>query len=252
MMIVGIALAALRSFLEWNYMHILASLLFGCSFLAFGFALYFFGQWGGGDAKLLAAVAFLLPTTPKFFSKELILPFPLSYLLNLLYVGAGYMILYAFVIALMNKKVITAFKKDVKASSNFLLLGVATIFFTFLFANWYFSSIVMLDATYAFWYAGLAASLFVVLWFVWKFVKTVEDVGFKKRIPVSKLKVGDVLVQSKQWEGLTAEEVRKIKKSGKKYVVIKEGVRFGLAFPLALLFTLYFGDGILFFVRYFI
>ncbi|MCS7106355.1 MAG: hypothetical protein NZ942_03500, partial [Candidatus Aenigmarchaeota archaeon] len=58
----------------------------------------------------------------------------------------------------------------------------------------------------------------------------------------SKLKVGDVLAESKLWEGITQKDLIKIKKSGKKYVVIKEGVRFAPAFPLALLFTLYFGD----------
>ncbi len=71
----------------------------------------------------------------------------------------------------------------------------------------------------------------------------------KKRIPVSKLRVGDVLLSSKLWEGITEKELKRIKRSGKRYVRIKEGVRFGPAFPLALLFTIYFGDTILFLIR---
>jgi hypothetical protein len=48
------------------------------------------------------------------------------------------------------------------------------------------------------------------------------------------------------WEGITEKELEKIKKSGRKYIYIKEGVRFAPTFPLALIFTLWFGDGITF------
>jgi Flp pilus assembly protein protease CpaA len=254
MIVLALILAVTRSILEGSYIPMAMSLLAGGTFLALGFLLYFFGQWGGGDAKVLAAIAFLLPTTPKFFKKELLLPFPVSYFLNVLYVGAAYMIVYAFVIALTNKRVNAAFVKDVKASSNFILFSVPAIFFLFLTINWYAANMLMLeaDSTYLLWNSLLPLSFFFCLWFLWKFVRAVENVGFKKRIPVPMLKVGDVLLESKQWEGITAAEVRRIKKSGKKYVWIKEGVRFGVAFPLALIFTLYFGDGILFLLRYLI
>jgi hypothetical protein len=96
----------------------------------------------------------------------------------------------------------------------------------------------------------LTLLLTMALFIIWRFAKTVEDFGFKKRIPVSELKVGDVLLESKVWEGLTNEGLNKIKKSGKKFVVIKEGVRFAMAFPLALVFTLFYGDGLLFLFRF--
>jgi hypothetical protein len=47
-------------------------------------------------------------------------------------------------------------------------------------------------------------------------------------------------------KGMTKEQVAKIKKN-KRYVVIREGVRYGIVFPLALLFTLFFGDFFLLF-----
>jgi len=90
----------------------------------------------------------------------------------------------------------------------------------------------------------------LILFLVWKFVKAVEEIAFKKRIPVSKLRVGDVLLESKVWEGITGRELRAIRKSGKKFIWIKSGVCFAPAFPLALLFTVYFGDGILFFLKF--
>jgi hypothetical protein len=90
------------------------------------------------------------------------------------------------------------------------------------------------------------------LFFLWRFAKAVEDIGFKRKIPVSKLKVGDVLLENRLWEGINEKQLKKIKKSGKKTVVIKEGVRFAPAFPLALLFTLFYGDGILFLIKTFL
>jgi len=92
----------------------------------------------------------------------------------------------------------------------------------------------------------------LLLFLVWKFVKAVEEIAFKKRIPVSKLRVGDVLLESKVWEGVTGKELRAIKRSGKKFIWIKSGICFAPAFPLALLFTVYFGDGILFFIKFLI
>jgi prepilin signal peptidase PulO-like enzyme (type II secretory pathway) len=85
---------------------------------------------------------------------------------------------------------------------------------------------------------------------LWKFVKTVENVGFKRKIPMPQLKVGDVPLDYKIWEGITEKELKKIKGSGKKYVWIKEGVRFAPAFPLALIFTILVGDGIIWFIKF--
>jgi prepilin signal peptidase PulO-like enzyme (type II secretory pathway) len=88
------------------------------------------------------------------------------------------------------------------------------------------------------------------MFLLWKFVKVVEEVGFKKKIPVSQVRIGDVPLDFKVWEGVTEKDLAKIKKSGKKYIWIKEGVRFAPAFPLALLFTIFYGDIILLLINY--
>lgn len=74
----------------------------------------------------------------------------------------------------------------------------------------------------------------------------VEKYGFKKRIRVDKLKVGDVLVSFKRWRGITEKEIEAIKKSGKTFVTIKEGVRFAPAFLIAYLYTILTNEAILF------
>jgi Flp pilus assembly protein protease CpaA len=249
---IGLALilACVQSFIELNFGILVESLLYGLFLLTFGYLMYKFGQWGGGDAKVLAAIGFLSPGLSSFIRTQS--PFVLSYLINLFLLGAIYMLLYALVLAIANRKIISGFLKSVKSSSNVILISSPVLFFFFLFGNWYLFNLFGLTTDL---YSLLSNSLILllataVLFLVWKFVKAVEEIAFKKKVKVSELKVGDVLLESKIWEGITAKELRNIKRSGKKFVVIKEGVRFAPAFPLALLFTLFFSDSILFVVRF--
>lgn len=84
-------------------------------------------------------------------------------------------------------------------------------------------------------------------------IKVLLTKGYYRKIPVSKLKTDDMIgediprlkIYKRFIRGLTKEEVKKIKKI-RKYVVIKEGIRYGIVFPLTLLFTLLFGDFLFF------
>lgn len=55
-----------------------------------------------------------------------------------------------------------------------------------------------------------------------------------KRIPINRLKEGDVLLDFKVWRGITKKEIEELKRKKIKYVYIKEGVRYAPTF----LFTL--------------
>jgi len=241
---------AAQSYLAWSYVPLLNSSIVGLGLLGLGFVMYFTGQWGGGDAKILASVGFLLPT----YSSPTMMPFAISYLMNVFIVGAAYMILYAVAIAMKNKKIIWKFLDSMKASKKVFLLGSLTLLAALFAANYFIMDFIGLPLTMETFFSNslfpLAAT--VALFVMWKFAKSVEDFGFKRKIPVSKLKVGDVLFDSKVWDGITEKQLKKIRASGKKDIWIKEGVRFAPAFPLALLFTIYLGDGFLFFLKFFV
>jgi len=248
MMAIGIGGNIIKSYLIWSYWPFLLSSLVGLSFLGFGFLMYFMGQWGGGDAKILSSIGFLIPQSP--IPIETFFPFPLSFFFNVFLVGAGYMILYALFMSIMNKKIWSVFMKDLKANARMILISnsflIVFVVLVGVFMSKYFEPIPALDIIYL----GIMIILaFFGLFVLWKFVKTVEAIGFKKRIPVSKLRVGDVPVDYKIWEGITENELNKIKKSGKKWIWIKEGVRFAPAFPMALLFTILLGDGIIWLIN---
>jgi Flp pilus assembly protein protease CpaA len=251
MIALALFLTLFKSILEHSLNPLIESLLFGISLLAFGFLMYRFGQWGGGDAKVLAAIGFFSPFISPL-AKNLFFPFALSYLVNVFIVGAAYMLLYAFVLAILNRKIFPSFFKNVKSNLRIMFVSFSVLFSLFLIGNISLFRIFSLPIDF---YSIFSNSILLLifslaLFLLWIFTKTVEDVAFKKRIPVSKLKVGDVLLESKVWEGITEKELKKIKASRKKFVWIKEGVRFAPTFPLALIFTLFFGDSIMFVVKF--
>lgn len=250
MIILGLTIVFIESVFSSNYWYLINSLIYGIGFFCFGFLMYYLGQWGGGDAKILSAIGFLLPFSPLPY--DYLFPFPISFLFNVFIIGAVYMLAYAFIFALINRNVISKFVKDIKGSRKVLSIGSIILLISFLALNWFFSNYLLNEQNVLSIVYNSLLLLFasISLFILFKFARSVENFGFKMKVPVSKLKVGDVLLDSKVFEGITEKELKKIRRSGKRYVWVKEGVRFGLAFPIALIFTLFFGDSILFLIRF--
>ncbi len=153
------------------------------------------------------------------------------------------MIGYIVVMALMNRKIISRFVDDIKSKiKELVFLNVCVIIFLVIFGLFTIKHLQIISLHGMFIFGLAVIAMTIGMFSLWRFGKTVEEIGFKKRIKVSELKEGDVLDDSKVWDGLTKKQVKKFQKSGKKYVVIKEGVRFAPTFPLALLITILFGD----------
>jgi len=207
---------------------LMLSLLAGTSLLVFGLTLYRAGHWGGADAWLLAAIGYNIP----LYNSQVFLP---SFLFNFLIVGSVYMVIYAIILGVKNHGVFSYFIKDIKNSkfvSGTVLVSLLVI------AAFYILSYRILPIAEAF-------ALIIFLVFFWKYAKVIEKKVFRKQVRTSQLKVGDVL-ENMLWRGITAEEIKKIRRT-KRFVFIKEGVRFVPAFPIALAVTLWFGN-LLFFI----
>ena len=144
------------------------------------------------------------------------------------------------------------FVTDLKASVNIIVVGAIGLFILFLAVGLNISKLFYgtIDFTKAF-YISLYPFVSVgVLYIVWRFAKAVEIHGFRKKVSISKLRVGDMLLSEKKLIGVTKEQIAALKKSGKRYAEIKMGVPFAVAFPLALLVTLFYGDLILFLINF--
>ena len=205
------------------------SLLVGSLLLALGLVMYKKGQWGGADAWILAAIGYMIP----FYNGEI---FIIPYLLNFVIVSIVYSAIYAITVGIMHRDVFQHVKADLKEKRT-ILIGVPSALLALtiivaltrpLFTTLFFNLFI----------------LFTLLIVFWRYAVVLEARVFKKKIPTSRLKVGDVLDKG-NWVGLTERQVRNIRKH-KRYVVIKDGMRFVPVFAIALVLTLLFGN--LFFV----
>jgi hypothetical protein len=247
MILSAIVFWGIQSYILNDYWLIAQSFLVGIGLLGFGFLMYYLGQWGGGDAKMLSAIGFLVPQNIYSFKIQAIhqnilnlLPFPIIYLINVFFLGAIYMIIYAIVLSFINRKIIQDFLFNIKSSIKSTITFFVSIFIFSLILNSIISYNLGIFKSIS--TSITVASLSLALILLWKFIISVEKVGFRKKVHVNKLKVGDVLQESRFWEGITEKDIERIKKSGKKYVIIKDGVRFAPVFPITLLFTLFIGD----------
>ncbi len=252
MMIVGIPAVILKFFLAGNFDSFAISGITGIGLFGFGYLMYRIGQWGGADMVLLALIGFLIPSADLAFATGLAFPFGLSFLFNVFIIGAIYMIIYAIIFAAHNREIVSKFKIGIKASSKLLLIISSAMVVLFTALTLYLNSLFGIGFTLSDMLRSVILPLALVISFflVYKFAKTVENFGFKKKIPASKLRVGDMLLEERKLVGITQQQLNKIKKSGKKFVWIKEGVRFAPAFPIALLFTIFVGDAIML-IRFF-
>lgn len=228
----GVILFSINAFMLKDWEKIKYSLASALLIALIGFGMYFFGQWGLGDSFLLASSGFLFFSNP--LGKTLMGP-QLDFLFNLFLIGVFYVLFYSFFISFKNKNVFRNFVKELSAQKNQIILYVFLIGLVFSFMSFYLVGKIVLKLVLI----PLAVVLFLI--FSWIYLKVCEK-NFIKRIHVKNLKVGDVLLESKRWDGIDKKTLMKIKKSGKKYVYVKTGVAFAPTFLIALIVTIFFGN----------
>jgi Flp pilus assembly protein protease CpaA len=217
-----------------NFVPLGLSMACGTAFLAIGWALYRFGQWGGGDAKLMAGIGYLVPYFPG------ISLFPVWFFVNVFIAGSFYVIIYSVLLGLMNRHALRNFASDVMANWK-LVFAVPVVISAAFVALMLYSSAVN---------AALVSAAFIATAFVmafWRYAKVIEKDVFTRTVDAASLRVGDVLVDSKVWDGLSESQLAGLRKSRKKYV-IKEGVRFGPVFFISLMLTMLYGNVLFLFI----
>ncbi len=217
MIVFGIFLWYVNALTSGNFQPLAYSLAIGAVTLVIGIVMYRQGAWGGADAWLLAATGFLVP----LYHEKI---FMIDFVFNLLLVGAGYMIVYAIALGFLNPHVKDIFYRDLKGSAKFIVPPL------------------LLAALMLFYESRLAYILFIIggLLLFWRYAKIIENHVFRRKIKSSELMPGDV-TEDMIWRGITEQEITAVKKK-KKYVTIKEGVRFVPAFPVTLIVTLLYGN----------
>ncbi|MBI4894942.1 MAG: hypothetical protein HY831_00475 [Candidatus Aenigmarchaeota archaeon] len=221
MVVLGIFIWYIYAVTFGDFTPLFTSLVLG-GFLAFiGWIAYKAGAWGDGDAAILAALFFLIPS----------LSFLVNYISNLLIVAIIYLIAYSLIIG-FRKIPVDEFLSDLKKRWYFLAAVFISLPFIIVFSYYnpeFMRPLILL------WLSGLGMLIFTI------YAKKIEKNVFKRKIPAKDLKAGDVLASSKEWVGLTEEQVEKIKHQNKQ-IEIKEGVRFTIVFPITIALTAFLGN----------
>lgn len=250
------------SVLNLSVLPFILSLIVALAFYGLAAAMFYSGQWGGGDAKMLIGFGALLPAYPailkNWFSPEFSFwPFPVTIFLNIVLVGGIIgLITILFLISKKPREFWAEFKQQAQASKNWFKAVLLVLLIPL--ASLFFGAFVFL-ASFLAW---VAISFLLVSFLA---AKSVEKTCMIRAIKPKKLTIGDWLadevivsnnvVCKPKGAGLLESEIKKLvalEKTGKlKEVKIKIGLPFVPSFFLGLIVSLVFGDLIFTFVGLF-
>jgi len=216
-------------------------------FAIFGNIMYFTKQWGGGDTKLITSLGAAFAIKP-FYLKEILIPFPIILIVNILIIGALYGLIYALFLAIKHKK---QFKKQfVKMNSNPKLKKVKALIIILaisIIGTYFIYPINQLR-----FHIGTLSIIMLLLPYLFIFIKSVELSCMYKKIPTTKLTEGDwvekniyknnKLIYKINPYGINKKQINQLKKLKIKQVLIKEGIPFIPSFLLGTIITLILGN----------
>lgn len=255
--------------LQGSYRPFLWALGLGLILFAFGWVMFQTGQWGGADVKILTALGILFANVDGFM---------FDYFINIFLIAFVYSIAYSLYLAYGQPKVLKVLEENLRRDMGelykilgmfvlSLLIIASAIHFTYVVGTWeLFLLMVPLMVLFV---------LLPAFWLLLKFVQVIETVCFRlkakandlrefdllteslvrvgkkiARIPEGEELKGKIIVNCKDPNGLTLEQIEDIKKltSAKRLkdgFVIKWGLPFVPVFLIALYFTLWGGNGLL-------
>jgi prepilin signal peptidase PulO-like enzyme (type II secretory pathway) len=246
----GLSLRLMHSVIYNDWKFSTSSLLILLLFFILGSLLYYSKQWGGADAKLLMALAVLIPSYPSFLLRFIspnleLLPFPLILVTNILIVGSIYGLLWAIVLAIKHReKFLPHFKTLFNLTKRLRLLTyflvILLILLSFLAYNSAIKTILL----------SLSFILFLLL-YLWIFIKAVEDTSMYKFLHPSELREGDQLAKTLLYKGkkitsspygLTKDQIALIKNLNLRSILIKEGIPFIPSFLIGFILSILLGS----------
>lgn len=184
----GFAYGIIKSVIYWSINPIIASIVGFIIFFGIGYLMYIFGQWGGGDTKILMGLGSLVGISIIGNEKNFFL---LTFIVNVLFVGAIYGFLWSIGLAIRKRQIFIKTLKEFTLQKGILKLRVTVLIFSI-------TGLVLL----LFLPPQIRLIIFAVvcliflIFYVWIFVKVTEKSCMIKEVEVDKLTEGDWILDS--------------------------------------------------------
>ena len=243
----GIGLNLLFTVILHDYKYILNSIAGFLAFLIIALIMFYTGQWGGGDSKIIMGIGALIGLDLSFKQTVLI-----DFIINSLIIGAAYGLLWSSILTIRKWKSVTkearriSKSKKVKASKKVLFLLILILIMFIIFKR---------DPIIKFFLLGTLV-LSIITFYLWIYIKAVEKSAMLKLVTPNKLTEGDwiakdVVVDRKRIcgpkdLGISKTQIKELislyRKKKLKKVLIKEGLPFVPSFLIAFIITLFVGN----------
>ncbi len=255
----GASLSLLFSIIYSDYSFIINSAIGLLVFFGIAYIMFYAGQWGGGDSKMLMGIAAMIGIDI-FFRKE---QFLLGFLINVLLVGAVYGLIWSAFLAFKNRKTFRKELEKILSQNNVVrikrILLIAMLALSALLFAAYEKS--FFDKKGFFLLLSLAF-LVLTTFYLWVFVRAIEKSAMYKLVEPSILTEGDWIVNDvyvggkyvcgPKDLGIEKNQIKKLvdfHKRGKVgKILIKEGIPFVPSFLIAFAVTLFFGNAMMWIV----
>ena len=246
MIFIGLGLRLLFSAAFWDYHFILEGVIGFALFAGLAFLMFYAGQWGGGDAKMMMGLGALIGFNLKLDH------FFLGFLVNLAVVGGIYGLLWSISLSIIKWKDFSReFKKVFLAKPAVIIRRISLAISALL--------LIPIFIIQDFW---IKVAFFIVLFmasttpYLWAFVKSVENSSMFKLVSPEQLTEGDWIVDEIRVKGsyiagpkdlgIGMHQIKKLielKKQNKvDKILIKEGIPFVPSFLLGFIITLIWGN----------
>jgi len=244
--IVAAGVRLLQALAESSWQPLIEGVFGFVVFFAIACTMYYLGQWGGGDAKMLMALGALLGLQID------INHFMVGFTVNALFVGGLYGLVWCIIMAITHwKGVHEELEKmyEIHSVKVFKLFTYVAAVIVLLLA--YFSE----ELRWAF---LVLAGLLMALFHLWILIRAVEIKGMIKRRKISELTEGDWVTRVIKHKGkficgpkdlgLTKKQIKLLKRHGFKSISIKEGIPFIPSFLITFVATYFIGNVLIYFL----
>lgn len=164
--------------------------------------MFYTGQWGGGDAKMLMGLGALFGVTLSL--KNILSDKFINFNFNILIAGAFYGILWSVYLAIKHLPEFKSKVKELNSQKNFQILKKISMF----------ASIILIICSFIFQNLRMSllglAILILITYYLWIYIKSIEEACMIKKMKPKELTEGDWILNSIRLGGKTLIAKKKI------------------------------------------